>query len=218
MDRQIGGRASVSYLWDLKGVVPFLKVDKGLAEDRDGVQMMNPIPGLASLLSRAKENGVFGTKMRSFIKRADAAGIAAVVEQQFEIAQEIVAAGLVPILEPEIDIHSTEKGAAEELLRATVTDQLARLTADQHVMLKFSLPDVADFYADLVHHPNVLRLVALSGGYDRKEADELLAANHGVIASFSRALTEGLSVDQSDNDFDATLKQAIDSIYDASIT
>jgi len=217
MDRQIGGRPSVSYVWDVKRVVPFLKVDKGLAVAHDGVQVMNPIHGLASLLARAKENGVFGTKMRSFITRANPAGIKAVVEQQFEIAQDIVAADLVPIIEPEIDIHSPEKAAAEELLRTNVSDQLAQLRSNQYVMLKFSLPDVDDFYLDLVRHPSVLRVVALSGGYDRKEADDRLAANHGVIASFSRALTEGLSIHQSDDEFDAALKLAIESIYDASV-
>jgi fructose-bisphosphate aldolase, class I len=218
MDREIDGRGSVSYLWDLKHIVPFLKVDKGLADEHDGVQVMRSIPGLAPLLARAKENGVFGTKMRSFIKRASSAGIKTVVDQQFEVAKEILAADLVPIIEPEVDIHSSEKGEAEELLKANIVDQLAQLNAAQCVMLKFSLPDVNDFYADLVSHPKVLRVVALSGGYDRQEADARLAANHGVIASFSRALTEGLSVHQSNDEFDATLKLAIQSILDASLT
>ena len=218
MDREIGGRGSVSYLWDVKRVVPFLKVDKGLASERDGVQVMNPIRGLAPLLSRAKDNGVFGTKMRSFIKRASRVGIKAVVHQQFEVAQEIMSAGLVPIIEPEIDIHSPEKGEAEALLRTNVVEQLAQLNTKQHVMLKFSLPEVDDFYADLIGHPKVLRVVALSGGYGRNEADERLAANHGLIASFSRALTEGLSVDQSEDEFDATLKASIESILKASLT
>jgi fructose-bisphosphate aldolase class I len=218
MDREIGGRGSVSYLWDVKRVVPFLKVDKGLASEQDGVQVMNPIRGLAPLLSRAKDNGVFGTKMRSFIKRASRVGIKAVVDQQFEVAEEIMSAGLVPIIEPEIDIHSPEKGEAEALLRANVVEQLAQLNSKQHVMLKFSLPEVDDFYADLIGHPKVLRVVALSGGYGRKEADERLAANHGLIASFSRALTEGLSVDQSDDEFDATLKASIENILKASLT
>jgi fructose-bisphosphate aldolase class I len=218
MDREIDGRGSVSYLWDVKRVVPFLKVDKGLIPEQNGVQMMHPIPGLAPLLSRARENGLFGTKMRSFITGANRAGIKAVVDQQFEIAQAILAADLVPILEPEIDIQSPEKAAAEVLLKANVVEQLAQLHAEQLVMLKFSLPDVDDFYADLVHHPKVLRVVALSGGYGRNEADARLAANHGVIASFSRALTEGLSIHQSKEQFDATLKSAIESIFSASLT
>jgi fructose-bisphosphate aldolase, class I len=218
MDRQIGGRDSVSYLWDVKHVVPLLKVDKGLAAEQDGVQVMNPIPGLAPLLLRAKEYGVFGTKMRSFVRRASGVGIKAVVDQQFEIAKEIVAADLIPIIEPEVDIESPEKGEAEELLKANIVEQLAQLNSKQHVMLKISLPDVDDFYADLVGHPNVVRVVALSGGYDRKEADERLGANHGVIASFSRALTEGLSVHQTSDEFDATLRFSIESILAASLT
>jgi fructose-bisphosphate aldolase class I len=217
MDREIDGRESVSYLWDVKRVVPFLKVDKGLAGEQDGVQVMNPIRGLASLLSRAKEKGVFGTKMRSLIERASPVGIKAVVDQQFEVAKEIVAADLVPIIEPEVDIQSSEKGEAEELLKANIAEQLTQLTSRQYVMLKLSLPVVDDFYADLVSHPKVLRVVALSGGYGRREADDRLAANHGVIASFSRALTEGLSVHQSNDEFDATLKLAIESILDASM-
>jgi fructose-bisphosphate aldolase class I len=217
MDREIGGRPSVSYVWEVKRVVPFLKVDKGLAPERDGVQVMNPIPGLAALLARAKDNGVFGTKMRSFIRQASQAGIAAVVDQQFEFAQQIMAAGLIPIIEPEIDIHSPEKGDAEHVLKANIVEQLAQLGSQQQVVVKVSLPEVGDFYADLVGHTNVVRVVALSGGYNRQEADERLAANHGVIASFSRALTEGLSVDQSNDDFDATLKASIDSIFKASL-
>jgi fructose-bisphosphate aldolase class I len=218
MDRQIDGRDSVSYLWDVKRVVPFLKIDKGLAVEHDGVQMMNPIDRLASLLSRAKGKGVFGTKMRSFIKRADHVGIDAVVDQQFEIAKEVMAAHLVPIIEPEVDIHSPEKGEAEELLKANIAGQLAQLSSGQTVILKVSLPDIDDFYADLVGHANVLRVLALSGGYGRKEADHRLAANHGVIASFSRALTEGLSVNQSNDEFDHTLKLAIQGILDASLS
>ncbi len=218
MDREIDGRDSVSYLWDVKRVVPFLKVDKGLAGEQDGVQVMNPITALASLLSRAKEKGVFGTKMRSFIKLASRAGIKAVVDQQFELADQILAARLVPIIEPEVDIHSPEKGEAEEFLKESIADQLGHLRSEQVVMLKLSLPDVDDFYADLVSHPNVLRVVALSGGYGRQEADRRLAANHGMIASFSRALTEGLSVHQSDGVFDAILKHSIESILEASLT
>jgi fructose-bisphosphate aldolase, class I len=218
MDREIGGRDSVSYLWDVKHIVPFLKVDKGLAAEQDGVQVMNPIPGLAHLLSRAKENGVFGTKMRSFIQRASSVGIEAVVDQQFEVAKEIAAADLIPIIETEVDIRSPEKAEAEELLKANIVKQLTQLQSAHSVMLKLSLPDVDDFYSDLVSHPKVLRVVALSGGYGRSEADARLAANHGVIASFSRALTEGLSVRQSNDEFDATLKLSIESILKASIS
>ena len=218
MDREIDGRDSVSYLWDVKRVVPFLKVDKGLSGEQDGVQVMNPITALSSLLSRAKEKGVFGTKMRSFIKLASRAGIKSVVEQQFELADQILAAGFVPIIEPEVDIHSREKGEAEELLKENIAEQLGRLRSEQVVMLKLSLPDVDDFYADLVSHRNVLRVLALSGGYGRQEAVTHLAGNRGVIASFSRALTEGLSIHQSDEEFDATLKHSIDSIFEASVT
>ena len=218
MDREIDGRDSVSYLWDVKRVVPFLKVDKGLAGEQDGVQVMNPITALASLLSRAKKNGVFGTKMRSFIKLARRAGIKAVVDQQFELADQILAAGLVPIIEPEVDIHSPEKGEVEEFLKENIADQLGRLRSEQLVMLKLSLPDVDDFYADLVSHRNVLRVMALSGGYGRQEAASRLASNHGMIASFSRALTEGLSVQQSDEEFDAILKHSIETILEASLT
>ena len=175
MDREIDGRHSVSYLWDVKRVVPFLKVDKGLAGEQDGVEVMHPIPGLASLLSRAKEKGVFGTKMRSFIKLASRAGIKAVVDQQFELARQILAAALVPIIEPEVDIHSPEKGEAEELLKENIAEALSQLRSEQVVILKLSLPDVDDFYADLVSHPNVLRVAALSGGYGRQEADSRLA-------------------------------------------
>jgi fructose-bisphosphate aldolase class I len=218
MDRAIEGRDSVSYLWDVKRVVPFLKVDKGLSGEQDGVQVMKPIRALASLLSRAKEKGVFGTKMRSFIKLANRAGIKAVVDQQFEIADQILAAGFVPIIEPEVDIRSPQKGYAEELLKENIADQLGRLRSEQLVMLKLSLPDIDDFYADLVSHRNVLRVLALSGGYDRREAVRRLASNHGVIASFSRALTEGLSIRQSDEEFDAILKHSIDTIFEASLT
>jgi fructose-bisphosphate aldolase, class I len=218
MDREIDGRASVAYLRDVKRVVPFLKVDKGLADEEDGVQVMKPIPRLAPLLSRAKEQGAFGTKMRSFIKRASSVGIKAVVDQQFVIARGILAADLIPIIEPEVDIHSPEKSAAEELLKAYILEQLAQLEAEHHVIVKLSLPEVADFYADLVRHPRVLRVLALSGGYSRQEADARLTANHGVIASFSRALTEGLSVHQTHEEFDAALKRSVESIFDASLT
>jgi fructose-bisphosphate aldolase class I len=218
MDREIDGRNSVSYLWDAKRVVPFLKIDKGLTAEKDGVQVMNPIPTLSSLLSRAKERGVFGTKMRSFIKLASPTGIEAIVDQQFEVANEILAAGLVPIIEPEIDIYSSEKVEAEQLLKESIDKHLKQLRPEQNIMLKLSLPNVDDFYADLVGHPNVVRVLALSGGYSREQADDRLAANHGVIASFSRALTEGLSVHQSDEEFDAALKQSIESIFEASLT
>jgi len=218
MDRDIAGLNSVSYLWDKKRVVPLLKVDKGLATEHDGVQVMNPIPGLASLLSRAEQNGVFGTKMRSFIRLGSRSGITAVVDQQFGLAEQIVAAGLVPIIEPEVDIHSSEKGRAEEILKQSIMDHLGELAPHQYVILKVSLPDVDDFYSDLVGHPNVLRVIALSGGYGQSEADFRLSANHGLIASFSRALTEGLSVHQSDAEFDATLEHSIVGIFDASLT
>jgi fructose-bisphosphate aldolase class I len=218
MDREIDGRNSVSYLWDVKRVVPFLKVDKGLASEHDGVQVMNPIPALASLLSRAEQNGVFGTKMRSFIRLGSHTGITAVVDQQFHLADQILVAGLVPIIEPEVDIHSSEKGKAEEILKQSIVDHLGQLRPDHPVILKLSLPDVDDFYSDLVRHPNVVRVVALSGGYGQREADLRLAGNHGLIASFSRALTEGLSIHQSDAEFDATLEHSIDTILEASLT
>ena len=218
MDRQIGGRDSAEYLWNVKRVVPFLKVDKGLAAEADGVQIMKAIPGLDALLARATDKGVFGTKMRSVIRLADDAGVKSVVGQQFDIARQILAAGLVPIIEPEIDIHSPQKAEAEELLRGAILEQLGQLTADEYVMLKLTLPEIDDFYAALVEHPKVLRVVALSGGYGRAEANARLARNHGVIASFSRALTEGLSAQQSDEDFDATLNESIVSIFEASVT
>ena len=218
MDREIEGRPTTDYLWNVKGVVPFLKVDKGLAGEAQGVQLMKPIPELAAVLRQANDNGVFGTKMRSFIKQADAGGVKAVVDQQFEVGLEILGAGLVPILEPEIDIHSPQKADAEALLRTALMEGVGRLRPDQYVMFKVTLPDVDDFYADLVGHPKVLRVVALSGGYTRDEANAKLARNHGVIASFSRALSEGLSVDQSDEKFDATLTESIESIYAASNT
>ena len=218
MDRQIDGIGSADYLWSRKKVVPFLKVDKGLADAADGAQIMKPIPGLRELCERAVGLGVFGTKMRSVVQLANETGVNAVVDQQFEVAKEIVDAGLVPIIEPEVDIHSPEKEAAEALLRDRIAMQLDALTADQSVMLKLSIPSVDDFYVPLIAHPKVLRVVALSGGYPRDEANERLALQHGMIASFSRALTEGLSADQSDDDFDATLGATIDSIFAASIT
>jgi fructose-bisphosphate aldolase, class I len=218
MDRQIEGRDSAEYLWTVKRVVPFLKVDKGLAGEVDGVQVMKPIPDLDALLTRATDKGLFGTKMRSVIKLANDAGVKSVVDQQFDIARQILAAGLVPIIEPEIDIHSPQKAEAEALLEAAIVEHLGELASDQVVMLKLTLPERDDFYADLVAHPNVLRVVALSGGYSREEANARLARQHGVVASFSRALTEGLSVQQSDQEFDALLNDSIASIFAASIT
>ena len=218
MDRSIEGRETAEYLWDVKQVVPFLKVDKGLVDDADGVQLMKPMPGLDELLARAVEKGVFGTKMRSVIKLADEAGIRAVVDQQFEVGRQILAGGLVPILEPEIDIKSPQKAEAEQLLKAMLLAGLDDLSADQSVMLKLTLPDSDDFYGDLVAHPRVARVVALSGGYSRDDANALLARNHGVTASFSRALTEGLSAKQSDAEFDSALDASIGAIYAASIT
>jgi fructose-bisphosphate aldolase class I len=218
MDRQVEGRSTAEYLWEEKGVVPFLKVDKGLEDEVDGAQLMKPMPDLDALLTRAVDNGVFGTKMRSVIKLADEAGVRAVVDQQFEVGRQILATGLVPIIEPEIDIHSPEKAEAEALLKAAILEQLDRLDDGQQVMLKLTLPEADDFYADLVEHPKVLRVVALSGGYSREEANARLSRNRGVVASFSRALTEGLSAQQSDEEFDAALDAAVDTIFTASST
>ena len=218
MDRQVEGTGTADYLWSAKHVVPFLKVDKGLADVADGAQIMNPIPGLRELCERAVGLGVFGTKMRSVVQLANGAGVNAVVDQQFEVAKEIIAAGLVPIIEPEVDIHSPEKESAEGLLRDRIAMQLDALADDQPVMLKLSIPTVDDFYAPLIAHPRVLRVVALSGGYPRDEANERLSRQHGMIASFSRALTEGLSAGQSDDEFNATLGATIDGIFAASIT
>ena len=218
MDRQIGGTGSADYLWSQKQVVPFLKVDKGLADAADGAQVMKPMPGLRALCERAVSLGVFGTKMRSVIQLANADGVTAVVDQQFEVAKEILDTGLVPIIEPEVDIHSPEKEAAEVLLRDRITDQLDALSGDQTVMLKLTIPTVDDFYTPLIEHPRVLRVVALSGGYSRDEANERLSRQHGMIASFSRALTEGLNAAQSDAEFDAMLGSSIESIFAASST
>ncbi len=218
MDREIEGRGAAEYLWGVKNVVPFLKVDKGLADAADGAQMMKPMPGLDALLDRAIDKGVFGTKMRSVIQLANKAGVDAVVGQQFEIGRQIIAAGLVPIIEPEVDINSPEKAAAEDLLKAALLDQLAKLVDDQVVMLKLTLPTTDNLYAELVTHPRILRVVALSGGYSRAEANTLLARNKGVVASFSRALTEGLSAQQTEAEFNDTLDASIESIYQASIT
>ncbi|MFM8267359.1 MAG: fructose bisphosphate aldolase [Ilumatobacteraceae bacterium] len=216
MDRTVDGVGSAEYLWGVKKVVPFLKVDKGLADVTDGVQVMKPITGLDELLDRARSHGVFGTKMRSVIAHADERGVEAVVEQQFTVGRQILAAGLVPIIEPEVDIKSPTKRKAEVLLRASLLRHLADQPTDRPVMLKLSLPSEDDFYLDLVGHPSVLRVVALSGGYSREEANARLRRNHGMIASFSRALTEGLSAQQSDQEFDAALDSAIESIFQAS--
>jgi fructose-bisphosphate aldolase class I len=218
MDREIDGRGSADYLWGVKSVVPFVKVDKGLADEADGFQLMKPMPALAPLLARAKEKGVFGTKMRSVIRLADERGVKAVVDQQFESALDILAAGLVPIIEPEVDIHSPQKAEAEALLKAALLDRLGQLAQDQYVMLKLTLPNLDDFYADLVDNRHVLRVLALSGGYSRNEANARLARNRGVVASFSRALTEGLSVHQRGDEFDTTLNETIASIFAASVT
>lgn len=218
LDRQIEGKMSASYLWEDKNVVPFLKVDKGLADEADGAQLMKPMPALASLLDKARQQNVFGTKMRSVIKLANADGVAGVVAQQFDVAKQIIAAGLVPIVEPEVDINSPEKEAAEQLLKTELIKQLDALGEGQYVMLKLTLPEQDDFYCECVEHANVLKVVALSGGYNREEADKRLACNKGVIASFSRALTEGLSAQQTDSEFDQMLDQSIADIYQASLT
>ena len=218
MNRDIVGRSTADYLWNEKQVVPFLKVDKGLASEQDGVQLMKPIPGLAALLDKANTKGIFGTKMRSVIKEANAAGIQNIVNQQFEIGGQIISAGLVPILEPEVDIHCREKAKAELMLKEGILKKLSELPANQLVMLKLTIPDQDDFYLDCIRHPKVLRVVALSGGYSREEANARLRRNHGLIASFSRALVEGLSAQQSDAEFNAMLDKYIQSIFDASNT
>ncbi len=218
MDRQIQGQPTADYLWNVKRIVPFLKVDKGLAAEQDGVHRMNPMPQLAALLDKAKDKRIFGTKMRSVINQANSAGITDVVNQQFEVAEQIIAVGLVPIVEPEVDIHCPEKAKAEELLKAAILDKLNNLPAGQLVMLKLTLPEQDDLYADCVRHANVLRVVVLSGGYTRKECNDRLRKNHGVVASFSRALAEGLSVHQSDAEYNAMLDASIQSIFEASNT
>jgi fructose-bisphosphate aldolase, class I len=218
MDRDIEGQPSADYLWNVKRVVPFLKVDKGLAAEQSGVHLMKPMPELAALLAKAKAKRVFGTKMRSVIKHANAAGVRGIVDQQFEAARQILAAGLVPIIEPEVDIHCPEKAKAEALLKAAVLEKLNALPTGQLVMLKLTLPEQDDFYAECVNHPKVVRVVALSGGYTREEANSRLRRNHGVVASFSRALVEGLSAQQSDADYNARLDAAIQSIFEASNT
>ncbi|MEG0443224.1 MAG: fructose bisphosphate aldolase [Carnobacterium sp.] len=217
MDRKVEGLFTPDYLWEKKGIVPFLKVDKGLAEEADGVQLMKPNPGLDELLKRANERHIFGTKMRSVIKEANPEGIKKVVDQQFEVGKQIIAAGLVPIIEPEVDINSKDKEKSEELLKQEILNHLDKLGENEPVMLKLSIPSVDNFYKELIEHPKVVRVVALSGGYTREKADEKLLANHGLIASFSRALSEGLSVSQSDEDYNKLLEESIEKIYEASI-
>ncbi len=216
LDREIAGMPTSHFLWQKKRIVPFLKVDKGLADEANGVQVMKPMPGLDELLAKANAKDVFGTKMRSVVKLANAEGIKAVVEQQFEVGKQILAAGLVPIIEPEVDINSPQKAEAEALLKLEILTQLNLLDEGQEVMLKLTLPETANFYKELVDHPRVIKVVALSGGYSRDDANAKLSENQGMIASFSRALTEGVSAQQSDAEFDATLDEAIESIYQAS--
>jgi len=218
MDREIHGQPTADYLWNVKRIVPFLKIDKGLAAEKDGVQLMKPIPQLARLLDKAISKRIFGTKMRSFIKQANPAGIKLIVNQQFELATQIIAAGLVPIIEPEVDIHCPEKARAEALLKTAIIKELDQLPAGQLVMLKLTLPEQDDFYSDFVKHPRVVRVVALSGGYAREDANDRLRRNHGIVASFSRALVEGLSSQQSDAEFSALLDRSIQSICEASNT
>jgi fructose-bisphosphate aldolase class I len=218
MDREIEGQPTADYLWNVKRVVPFLKVDKGLSEEKDGAHVMKPMPGLGALLEKAVAKRIFGTKMRSFINQANDAGVRAVVSQQFELAAQILGAGLVPIVEPEVDIHCPEKAKAESLLKAALLEELDKLPAGQSVMLKITLPEQENFYADCVRHPKILRVVALSGGYSLKEGNDRLRRNHGVVASFSRALVEGLSVEQSDAEYNAVLDATIQSIFEASST
>ncbi|MEZ4754521.1 MAG: fructose bisphosphate aldolase [Bdellovibrionota bacterium] len=218
MDRQIEGMPTSQYLWEKKNVVPFLKVDQGLAEEENGVQLMKPMPDLDSLLERAKTKGMFGTKMRSVIKLANPEGIAANVAQQFEIGKRIIDAGLVPIIEPEVDINSPEKSKAEKILKTELMNHLNQLGKDELVMLKLTLPEEVNLYADCINHPNCIKVVALSGGYSREEANRRLSENNGMIASFSRALSEGLSVQQSDDEFNAMLDESIQTIFKASNT
>lgn len=218
MDREVEGQYTPDYLWEQKGVVPFLKVDKGLAELEDGVQLMKPMPELDALLQRATERNIFGTKMRSVIKEANPEGIRKVVEQQFEVGKQIIGAGLMPIIEPEVDIHSSDKEEIERILKDEILKQLESLPENEPVMLKLTIPTVNNFYKELIDHPKVLRVVALSGGYARSEANEKLAANNGLIASFSRGLSEGVSASQSDEEFNESIADSIKTIYEASIT
>jgi fructose-bisphosphate aldolase class I len=218
MDREIEGKGSAEFLWEDKGVVPFLKIDKGLADEANGVQLMKPMPTLDELLKKAKSKGIFGTKERSVVKQNNAEGIKAVVQQQFDVAKQVLSHGLVPIVEPEVDIKCPDKKGAEANLKKEILAQLDKLPANQQVMLKLTIPDVDNFYTELVKHPRVLKVVALSGGYSREEANKRLAKQNGMIASFSRALSEGLTAQQSDAEFNAALDKAIQSIYDASKT
>ncbi|MFP3358193.1 fructose bisphosphate aldolase [Planococcus sp. SIMBA_143] len=218
MDREVYGKYTSNYLWDAKGVVPFLKIDKGLADEQNGVQLMKPNPNLNELLKRAVERNVFGTKMRSVIKEPNAEGIKQVVDQQFEVAKEVIAAGLVPIIEPEVDINSADKERIEAMLNDEILSHLDKLSDDEYVMLKLTIPTLANFYKELIDHPRVVRVVALSGGYPREQANQKLAENKGLIASFSRALSEGLNADQSDEEFNTMLEKSIKEIYEASIT
>lgn len=218
MDRDIEGQPSADYLWQVKGIVPFLKVDKGVGAENDGVQLLKPVPNLAALLDRSKAKHIFGTKMRSVIKQSNSAGIKDIVTQQFDFARQIIAAGLVPIIEPEVDIHCPEKADAEELLKSAIFEALDKLRDGELVMLKLTLPEQDDLYAEFVRHPKVVRVVALSGGYTQSEADDRLRRNHGVVASFSRALLNGLSVRQSDEEFNAVLETSIQRIFEASNT
>jgi fructose-bisphosphate aldolase, class I len=218
MDRDFGGKPAADYLWNTKQVVPFLKIDKGLADEANGVQLMKPMPTLDDLLKKAKSKGIFGTKERSVIKQNNPEGIKAVVKQQFEIAKQVLSHGLIPIVEPEVDIKNPDKKGSEENLKKEILAELDKLPADKQVMLKLTIPDVDNLYADLVKHPRVLKVVALSGGYSRDEANKRLARQNGMIASFSRALSEGLTAQQSDADFNASLDKAIESIYQASKT
>ncbi|MFK8795054.1 fructose bisphosphate aldolase [Planococcus plakortidis] len=218
MDREVYGKYTSDYLWEAKGVVPFLKIDKGLADEQNGVQLMKPNPNLGELLKRAVERNVFGTKMRSVIKEPNAEGIKQVVDQQFEVAKEVIAAGLVPIIEPEVDINSAGKERIEAMLNDEILSHLDKLSDDEYVMLKLTIPTLANFYKELIDHPRVVRVVALSGGYPREEANQKLSENKGLIASFSRALSEGLSAGQTDEEFNTTLEKSIKDIYEASIT
>jgi fructose-bisphosphate aldolase class I len=218
IDRDVGGRPTAEFLWTAKRIVPFLKVDKGLVAESRGVQLMKPLPELAALLGKANAKRIFGTKMRSVVKQANEVGVKDIVRQQFEIARQIIAAGLVPIVEPEVDIHCPEKSKAETLLKTAIREELDALPEGQLVMLKLTLPDKDDLYAEFVRHPKVVRVVALSGGYTREEGNRRLRRNHGIVASFSRALVEGLSAQQSDAEFNAELSTSIQSIFDASNT
>ena len=216
MDRDIESLPTADFLWNVKQVVPFLKVDKGLAAEQDGVQLMKPMPALAALLTKARAKRIFGTKMRSVIKGANPAGIKNIVDQQFELGEQILVAGLLPIVEPEVDIHSRDKARSEELLKAAILEKLNRLTTNQFVMLKLTLPEQDDLYFDLIRHPRVVRVVALSGGYSQEDADNRLRRDHGMVASFSRALVEGLTAQQTDAEFNSVLERSIQRVFDAS--